>query len=457
MPYTPPGSNGGPFEYGGQTSVHPRATQHRHIRNDRIRADPCDPSALAADRHHERLSRRRYVGDLAGGGRKLALPAFKRRTVAIPLLYRARAAMSADPNSKSSSASVAGSAAPAGKRGAPAGLAGLHPAYFAMVMATGIVSIGSHLLGFRVLALALFPLNIIFYATLWGLTIARAVRHTDQVIADLMHHGRSVGFFTTVAATCVLGNQSLVIGGLWQMAAILWVIGIILWADITYGVFTILTVKEVKPTLAEGINGGWLVAVVAAQSVVVLGAQLATGFTPYQAHVLLFCLAMWLGGGMLYIWIISLIFYRYTFFTLSPSDLAPPFWINMGAVAISTLAGTALIDAAPHSGVLSDLLPFLKGFTLLFWATATWWIPMLVILGIWRHLYRRFPLRYDPLYWGAVFPLGMYTVCTFRLAQVIEAPFLLRIPQVFIYIALIAWSLAMFGLLHHLVSSSLRG
>ena len=128
----------------------------------------------------------------------------------------------------------------------------------------------------------------------------------------------------------------------------------------------------------------------------------------------------------------------------------------MGAVAISTLAGTALIGAAPHSGLLSDLLPFLKGFTLLFWATATWWIPMLVILGIWRHLYRRFPLRYDPLYWGAVFPLGMYTVCTFRLAQVIETPFLLRIPQVFIYIALIAWSLTMFGLLHHLAASGLR-
>ena len=32
---------------------------------------------------------------------------------------------------------------------------------------------------------------------------------------------------------------------------------------------------------------------------------------------------------------------------------------------------------------------------------------MLLILGIWRHVIRRFPLRYDPLYWGAVFPLGM--------------------------------------------------
>jgi tellurite resistance protein TehA-like permease len=222
-----------------------------------------------------------------------------------------------------------------------------------------------------------------------------------------------------------------------------------LWLVLTYAVFTAFTVKENKPTLDAGINGGWLVAVVATESVSTLGSLLAPSiaFTP----VLLFVsLMFWLAGGMLYIWLISLIFYRYTFFKFSPSDLMPPYWINMGAMAISTLAGTLLILNASRYALLTRLEPFLLGLTCLFWATATWWIPMVLILGFWRHVYKRFPLTYHPLYWGAVFPLGMYTVCTYRLAQVSGAHFLDVVPRVFVFIAMAAWALTFFGLLRQL-------
>mgnify|MGYP001185029377 FL=1 len=333
--------------------------------------------------------------------------------------------------------------------------AGLHPAYFALVMATGIVSLAAWVQGFAAIARGLFWLNLVFFGALWGLTSVRIVRHRARVVADLKDHNRSVGFFTAVPGACVLGSQAMLIEGATGFAWALWIAGAALWLLLTYTIFTTLTVKATKPALADGLNGGWLVSIVATQSVSVLAAQLA-GTTRGSDGLLFVALTMWLGGAMLYVWIISLIFYRYTFFPFKPSDLAPPYWINMGAMAISTLAGATLLLAGKESPLIRDLFPFIKGATLLFWATATWWIPMLVILGVWRHVIMKFPLRYDPLYWGAVFPLGMYSVATARMigaggqGGAIDLPFLSVVPPAFFYVAAGAWTLALIGLLHRL-------
>ena len=330
-------------------------------------------------------------------------------------------------------------------------IANLFPGYFALVMATGIVSIAAQLLGMKPVAWGLLVVNIIAFAILSLLLLIRLIRFFPRVRADITDHVRGPGFFTVAAGICVLGSQLIIVAEQFQTAMFLWFIGLILWALTMYSFFTFVTIQENKPTLEKGLSGTWLIAAVATQSISVLGTLLSKHFSGYIEPLLFFTLCMFLVGCMLYLLLITLIFYRFTFKEFTVAELSPPYWINMGAVAITTLAGARLIIAAPEWSFFAEILPFLKGFTLFFWAWGTWWIPLLIILGFWRHVYKRFPLRYNPQYWGMVFPLGMYTVCTFQLSKAINFEPLMIIPRYFVFIALAAWLLAFAGLFHTLL------
>jgi len=318
----------------------------------------------------------------------------------------------------------------------------LSPASFGLVMATGIVSLAADMMGYPVLSQTLFLLNAIQYGILWLLYLARAVRFPRRFFGDMIDHAKGPGYFTVAAATGILASQCILLRDDPETGFVLWALAAVLCVGLTYTIFTAFTIKKEKPPLDRSISGAWLLAVVATQALAVSSALLAARIgQPYRLELNLVALSMWLWGGMLYIWMMSLIFYRYSFFPFSPGDLSPPYWINMGAMAISTLAGSLLIQNAPHAPYLVSLLPFLKGFTVFYWATGTWWIPMLLLLGIWRYVVQRFPFRYDPLYWGAIFPLGMYAACTWQMNRAMGFDFLGFLPPVFLYAALLGWGL----------------
>ncbi|CAN5434463.1 tellurite resistance/C4-dicarboxylate transporter family protein [soil metagenome] len=309
----------------------------------------------------------------------------------------------------------------------------LFPGYFAYVMATGIVASGLNAFGYTAPAHVLFWLGAIGFLILWTLSIYRAVCFRQKLWTDFSSFGKGAGFFTTVAASSVLGALSIRLYKATDFAFGMLCLGAVVWLVMTYAFATVVIVSAEKPAADRSVNGGWLVIVVSTQSLSLLCSMLAD-------RVPLFLGAgLFMMGGATYLLLISIIVSRLILTHVEAADLAPPYWIMMGAAAISCVAGVELNKHSGTWGFDVNAFPVLQAFTLFFWIVATAWIPLLIILGIWRHGVKRVPLRYEPQLWSIVFPLGMYTFATYSAAMQFKLHFILPIASAFLPVACLAW------------------
>ncbi len=318
-------------------------------------------------------------------------------------------------------------------------------------MATGIISIAAHNLGMAVIADILFLISRAAYFILAVLFVTRFFVLPTNLVKGVSGTEGGPPLLTLVAGTCVLGSAYANIGENMAAGFILLIVGMFLWIVVGYFFFTTVIIRASKPPFENTPDGAWLLFVVATQSVSILGTTVSPLVPSLEGIFLLAMLSVFFLGVMFYIVLIAAIMYRLFFFSFTPERFTPLYWIAMGAAAITTLAGLTLMAAGERWALLAEIRPFLMGLSLFFWAFTNWWIPLLIILTAWKHIFRRLSPAYDVEYWGMVFPLGMYTFCTYQVAKTAGLEFLIPVSGFFIYIALAAWAVTFTSLVRRLL------
>ncbi|MGH3123846.1 MAG: tellurite resistance/C4-dicarboxylate transporter family protein, partial [Streptosporangiaceae bacterium] len=316
----------------------------------------------------------------------------------------------------------------------------LHPGYFAFVMATGIISTGAFLLGPSWLSVALLVAASAGLLVLGAALVARLVLFRSSVAADVRAPDRVFGFFTITAGLDVLGVR-LELAGHPLATAVLAALAAAVWLVLTYGVPAGLLLGRAHDSVLGGVNGNWLLWIVATQSLSLTAAVLVPRWPSQSALLAPAAAGLWCVGLLLYLFVVGLILLRWLTVPMTPATLGPPYWILMGATAITVLAGARVLTLPADIPVVAATAGFIEGFSFALWAFGTWWIPLLVILGLWRHVRRHWPLSYEPTLWSVVFPLGMYSVATLTFGQVARLAFMEPLARFMLWVAVAAWVL----------------
>jgi len=345
-------------------------------------------------------------------------------------------------------------------------LEALDPAYFGFVMSTGIVSIAFFELAVPVVALPLAAFNVACYALLLALFAVRTAAFPRRTLADLRDRDRHWGTLTFIVATDTVGVQFLLFFDAVSVAAALWAATVVATPPLLYYLFATEVIGAGKADVSERIDGAFLLVIVCMQSLAVLGGLLAEPLAGYGNAVVLLSMSYFGSGYVLYFVVVTVVTYRLLDGAVRPDDWTGPYWIAMGAAAITTLAGATV---GPLLGTVPGWEPYapvVVGATFFAWAIASWWIPLLVVLDVWAFLtdgvegrppvwVLLFPWSrlgfgdrlhaYAPTAWGRVFPMGMYTAGTLNLAGIGAFGALSVVPTYWGWFALLVWAVTLVG------------
>ncbi len=325
----------------------------------------------------------------------------------------------------------------------------LYPGYFSLTMASGIIAIALDMFEMALLSDIFYVIALISWLILLGLYCWRLLLYPKTIWFEIIDPSTTFMFFSFVASTDIIG-MLLYLHDVRDLALVCWVFAFLGWVSLLHCSFSVLVIHN-SERKANVVHGGWLICIVGTQSLVLLGVNVVDQLGDYATYMAMGLYMLWGVGLILYAIFVTLFCYRIFFLNMDVNDYTPLMWVIMGAAAICANAGSSLVVMDPIIPALISLNPVIDGVALLFWTWASWWIPLLFVIGCWKHFVRHLPLRYDPRQWSIVFPLGMYAVTSFRLTFAGSFEPMHQISHIMTWVAIIVWCVVTTGLIHLLV------
>jgi tellurite resistance protein TehA-like permease len=313
------------------------------------------------------------------------------------------------------------------------------PRCFAMVMATGIVSVALGLAASPDLSVVLLWVAAVSFALLVAASAWRVAAFGQDVRGELKRPDRLFSYFAFPAAASVLGAR-LAGHGPDGVVAVLAAVTALAWIALSGAVLAFLA-SWAGPRRAIGdVNGTWQLWVVGTQATAIaVTSAHAAGILPGRAAAWAAVVA-WVAGAALYLVITALVITRLSVAGLAPGEQFAPYWVTMGAASITVLAAAETLQVT-RAGALTGLRPALITGALVFWSVATGLIPPLTVLGVARWSRGLASTGFRRELWMIVFPAGMYATASMRIGTAAGLPLIRQTGTAAAWAAAAAWAL----------------
>ena len=312
------------------------------------------------------------------------------------------------------------------------------PNWFAATMGTGILAlalpqvpgIGASL---HPVGEALWYFNIALFTLFAGLYTARWTMFGHEARRVFGHNTVSMFIGTIPMGLATIINGCLAFGLPRFGASIIPVAETLWWMDIAMSLACGVAIPYLMFTRHEhsldGMTAVWLLPVVAAEVAGASGGLLAPHLADahHQLVVLATSYVLWAYSVPVAFGILAILILRMALHKLPHEGMAASSWLALGPIGTGALGMLVLGSDAPailaangfgQIGVVAQGIGTIGG--LLLWGFGLWWLALATLITI---RYWRAGVPFNLGWWGYTFPLGVYTVATFKLGTTLQLGF----------------------------------